>query len=355
MLKLLLKKLLPSSLQSLITQWRISFKLFLSAKCSRFKFTSGLYYLFFDQQFYREQQATLAGKIAYSENNGLAEKSSALLRRNIHRLEKGLIMKPRKAVFAQGYITETVNCFSACLHRGGIDEQELKWAQDVLTQYFVIVENTDIISNAKYSFNALPVVDEKGISAIPYTFDERIQANVQANDLHDLFKQRRSVRWFKKQHVDKATIAQAVEMAAQAPSACNRQPFQFYTFTDPEKASKIASIPMGTKGFAQNVPALIVVVGDLSAYPKERDRHVIYIDGGLVAMQLMLAFETLGLSTCPINWPDMEVYERKMDQALNLEKHQRPIMLMAIGYGDDSGGIPFSQKKSTKQLIKDMD
>jgi hypothetical protein len=58
------------------------------------------------------------------------------------------------------------------------------------------------------------------------------------------------------------------------------------------KASEVAATAMGTAGFSNNIPALIAVVGDLSAYPAERDRHVIYIDGGLATMQLMLAFET---------------------------------------------------------------
>ena len=191
--------------------------------------------------------------------------------------------------------------------------------------------------------------------SIPYQYNERVTSNISAEALHNLFKQRRSVRWYDEKTVKRSVIEQAVEMASQAPSACNRQPFQFYTFNDPEKASKIAAIPMGTKGFSQNLQALIVIVGDLSAYPKERDRHLIYLDGGLVAMQLMLAFESLGLSTCPINWPDIELYEQKMDEALSLEKHLRPIMLMAVGYGDSSGGIPYSQKKSTQHLIKEID
>jgi len=37
----------------------------------------------------------------------------------------------------------------------------------------------------------------------------------------------------------------------------------------------------------------------------------------LAAMQLMLAFETLGLSTCSINWPDIEIAEKKWENSWN--------------------------------------
>ncbi|MDO6444324.1 nitroreductase family protein [Colwellia sp. 1_MG-2023] len=330
-------------------------KSILSRYMAKNRFTSALYYFIFDFQYHREQQATLAGKNTYQANEGVFEKSSALLRRNTHRLEKGLIMVPRKPIFAESYIIETVNCLSQCLHLNTIEPAELKWAQDVLEKYFKSVDHCSVIKQANELFEKLPLVDsQSSIQSIPYLYSERIISNIDSKALHQLFKQRRSTRWFDNKPVDIQVIKQAVEMASQAPSACNRQPFQFYTITDAKKASKIAAIPMGTKGFAENIQALLVIVGDLSAYPKERDRHVIYIDGGLVAMQLMLAFESLGLSTCPINWPDIELYEKQMDKALSLEKHQRPIMLMAVGYGEKDGGIPFSQKKSAEQLIKEI-
>ena len=95
----------------------------------------------------------------------------------------------------------------------------------------------------------------------------------------------------------------------------------------------------------EGIPCTMAIIGDLSAYPRERDRHLIYVDGSLAAMQLMLAFETLGLSTCPINWPDIESAEKKIANLLKLKVYERPIMLLSVGYAQDQGGIAFSQKK----------
>jgi nitroreductase len=174
-------------------------------------------------------------------------------------------------------------------------------------------------------------------------------------DFLALCQQRRSVRWFLPQSVPEALVLQAIDAAAQAPSACNRQPFAFRYFDRPADAHRIAGIAMGTTGYAQQLQALVVVLGDLSCYPHERDRHVVYIDASLAAMQFMLALETLGLASCPINWPDVESLERRMESELKLPAHWRPLMLIAVGYPDPAGGVPYSAKKPGAALLKRED
>jgi nitroreductase len=167
-----------------------------------------------------------------------------------------------------------------------------------------------------------------------------------------LCRQRRSVRWFVPEVVPEALVERAVAAAAQAPSACNRQPFLYRYFGVPSDAARIAGIALGTSGYAQNVPALVVVLGDLGAYPYERDRHLVYIDASLATMQFMLALESQGLASCPINWPDIEACERQMAWELALPSHIRPVMLVALGYPDPGGGVPFSAKKPVAMLLR---
>ena len=71
-------------------------------------------------------------------------------------------------------------------------------------------------------------------------------------------------------------------------------------------------------------------------------------------MQLMLAAETLGLSTCPINWPDVDSAEQRIRELLKLPAHERVIMLVAIGYGDPASGAPYSQKKQSDLLVTEF-
>lgn len=318
------------------------------------RWLTSFYYFLFSGEFRREMHSVLAGRVAYRRSLVQIECSSALLRRNVHRLEKGLIMKPRRAVFASDYITETVLMYRKAAQKTTFCNAELKWATDVLTEYFALVEDNPIIAEAKILFSVTVKSQSKAPYSIPYAHRTLPPSAVSFSDLSTLFLRRRSVRWYEQKPVNPQLIRQAVNIATLAPSACNRQPYRFDLLSDPLDAAEIARCAMGTTGFADNIQCLIVVVGDLSCYPAERDRHVIYIDASLAAMQLMLALETLGLSTCPINWPDIEQSEAIMQKKLALASHERPVMLMAVGYADPQGGVPFSQKKSDELLIRQI-
>lgn len=313
---------------------------------------SSVYYAFFSSRFHREHRAVLLGRLAYECSLKDIGQTCVLLRRNIHRLEKGLIMQPRREVFAEAYIGETVNCYADAIASTELCAQERKWATDVLTDFFRVTGSSAVLDKARQTFAAVALATDG--ASVPYPHQQLPAAPLNYDAIMQLFKRRRSVRWYQQKPVDMALIRQAANAASLAPSACNRQPYRLYVTLNPAKATELAECAMGTVGFAQNLPALVAFVGDLSAYPAERDRHVIYIDASLAAMQFMLACETLGLSTCPINWPDEEVREQLLSSKLKLKYHERTVMLMAVGYAQAEGGIPFSQKKADTLLIKEV-
>ncbi|MFE4107908.1 nitroreductase family protein [Almyronema epifaneia] len=321
---------------------------------------SSLFFLS-EKAFIREKNAVLKGRLNYllGDQNHLLNRS--LLRRNVHRLEKGLLMKPRKSIFATAYICETVTAFKNNLECSSqIEERksELKWAYDVLTDYFSVVESQPQIDKSKEIFRSLKPKAENILKssletkerAVPYLRNLNTPASVSYEDFLSLTIRRRSVRWYLPRSVPRDLIDKALIAASFSPSACNRQPFKFRIFDQAEYVSQVASLPVGTNGFSQNFPAIVVIVGQLRHFLSSRDRHVIYIDASLAAMSFMLALETLGLSSCPINWPDVESREKKMEKLLNLEEDERVIMLIAVGYPDPNGMVAFSQKKSLQDL-----
>jgi nitroreductase len=315
---------------------------------------ASLYYLLLSRRFDREHRAVLAGRLAYERGLRSPLATSPLLRRNVHRLEKGLVMQPRRAVFAEDYIEETVAELGRLLRTASLDPVEEKWAHDVLNEYFRVAGSSTVVARAHAAFGELSrsghVPGET--AAIPRPRAASATSGVGYAEFLALCTQRRSVRWFEQRAVPRELVLRALAAAAQAPSACNRQPFLFRYFEQSSDAQRIAAIAMGTEGYAQNVPALVVLLGDLGCYPAERDRHVPYVDAALAAMQFMLALETLGLASCPINWPDVERLEREMSAALDLPRHMRPVMLIALGYPDPQGGVPHSAKKPVESLLR---
>ncbi|MBK1882857.1 nitroreductase family protein [Luteolibacter pohnpeiensis] len=316
---------------------------------------AALYYFLFDSSFVREMKAVYSGKRQHVFTPDHVDSHRFTLRRNVHRLEKALIMRPRRESFAADYIGETITSLASVYPVDKTDpsrKNELKWFMDVLGSYFDSVTKKGPIEKAYEQFTKIITSPSSSqISSIPFKRSDSPVLPFGYEELFTLFKRRRSVRWFLEKSVERDLIDKAILAALQSPSACNRQPFEFRILED-DRCKEVSKIPMGMSGYGSNVPVLAVLVGKLDAYFDERDRHVIYVDGGLVSMSFMLALETLGLSSCPINWPDIERLERKMDLQLNLSPWERPIMLMAIGYPDPDGGIPYSEKSPLEAMCR---
>ncbi|MGP9538467.1 nitroreductase family protein [Brachybacterium sp. AOP43-C2-M15] len=298
--------------------------------------------------FNREQSAVLRGRRNYYRNKSAARTTHVELRRNVHRLEKGLTMRPRRDVFARDYITETIEFYEVAVQQsrtapGTMDQAELDWAHDVLTEYFAVSARTDrVVETARERFAAAPYAAEP-TGRIPRP--KQTLSDLSYDDLDQLVRQRRSVRWYQQRPVERELIDKALLLARQAPTACNRIPYEFRIFDDPALAKEIAQIPFGTAGYGDNLPAVAVVVGKLDSYFSPRDRHAIYVDGSLASMQFLLALETLGLSSTVINWPDFEPLEAAMQRRLGLDTSDRVVMLIGFGYALDEGLVPHSAKK----------
>ncbi len=322
---------------------------------SRSAWLSSIYYAFFSGAFRREHQGVLRGIVRYSSNVAAPVETSPLLRRNVHRLEKGLLMRPMRDVFALDYIGETTQCYfdvaAASQKSGNPCSEELQWARDVLQRYFSATGSHPIIDDLRKRFKEMagPSLDQTQCR-IPYKRDLAKPPSIAYVDLLELARRRRSVRWFLGKKVPREVVDQAIQVAALSPSACNRQPFHFRIFDDPDLVQRVASIPMGTAGYRENIQMIVVVVGKLENFVIEKDRHLIYIDGSLAAMSFAFALESLGLSSCMINWPDIDNRERRMARTLRLAPDERPVMLIAVGYPDPEGLVAASIKKPLHQI-----
>lgn len=317
-------------------------------------FYSTLYYLLFSDEFDNVHFRLLNGKFHFLTNPhslGLYSKT----RRNIHRLEKGIAANRLRHVdtFATGYIEETIDDFST-LAKNGIDAHFYKWGNDVLAAYFSIVANTAETSLLKEKFQSIATSTslelDTASNSVPYEFEKLPPLTVTYDQFNSLLHRRHSVRWYNEKMVSNEIISQAVSAALTSPSACNRQAFKVYCLKG-GKLEEVKKLKLGFEIFAENIHTFLFIVGDLSAYIEERDKHLIYIDGGLFAMSLMLAFETMGVSTCPINFPDMAWLDAEMDRILGLSPYQKGVMLMSIGYADPTSPVPFSAKKCTDEVL----
>lgn len=304
-----------------------------------------LYYAFFNKGYGHDQRSFLAGRLAYGEALRVPVATMSMLRRNIHRLEKGMLMRPQRTPFGESYISETVDAYRIAL-ANGVDPAELAWAHDVLAEYFLIHRDHPRLDPARDAFVDAPPPAENTGKRVPYRRAHPSSSPIELDALAHLALHRRSVRWYLPAPVPREAVDRAVEIAIQAPSACNRQPYEFRIFDDARLVEQVLSIPYGTAGFRHNVPMVIVVVGKQRHFIHERDRHLIYIDASLATMGLLYGLEVQGISSCCINWPDLGEKHVAMARLLSLAPDERAVMLLTLGYPDPDGLVANSTKKS---------
>ena len=315
------------------------------------RYTLGAWLLFnlWPRPFLRELQAVMLGRSRQLGGSKINQSLVYRLRRNVHRLEKGLVMRPRRPMFAADYIADTVAAYedlvSEC-KQPVADDSEMEWFGDVLAQYFDVVELPPGLEGLREVFEKVRPPKESSVVRAPDLGEVGLPPPVTGEAFAALAKRRRSVRFFQSRRVPRALIDTSILAAREAPSACNRQPYRFHVFDVPEDAQAIGALAGGTRGFSHNFVALAVVVGDLSAFADSKDRHLIYIDASLAVMSFVLSLESQGLSSCVINWPEVPRAERRMAEALGLQPYERPICLVSFGYADLTAVSAFSEKKS---------
>lgn len=217
------------------------------------RFLSNLYYLLFNNAFAREHQATLAGRVKHIRETEKIKANYFLLVRNTHRIEKGLLMRPRKDVFGKNYIGETVDSFEGVWNDyQDRSNSQLKWFYDVLSEYFAVAGHDEFIQKKNERFTKIISSDHEKLAimkkSVPYYRNSNDHSSISYDEFYKLTRQRRSVRWFLDKPVDRELIDKAILAANQSPSACNRQPFEFRVFDDRPLVQEVVNYPMGTQG-----------------------------------------------------------------------------------------------------------
>lgn len=253
-------------------------------------------------------------------------------------------------MFAESYIHDVVDDLVTAWNPDSNDKQ-LRWTIDPLSEYFDTVEQTEVVAEAESKFtNFLSDIEYTPGDRVPFPRRKIGETPVSLEEMKELAVQRTSTRWFQDRQVPREKIDAALEVAMQSPSACNRQSYEYRLYQDRELIDEISSLAIGASGYSDNIPCLAVIVGKQRAYFNDRDKHVIYIDASLSAMAFQFALVTQGLASCCINWPAIPENEREMESLLNLDSDENVVMLMAIGYPDPDGMIPYSEKKEVESV-----
>lgn len=184
----------------------------------------------------------------------------------------------------------------------------------------------------------------------------------------DVIKERRSVRKYDPTvQISREEMTEILELATLAPSSSNLQPWRFLVIDKPELKQKLLPIAYNQQQVVE-ASAVIAVLGDVESYkkaekiygqaieagfmaadiaksfiertvemysglPPEVASRIVYTDGGLISMQLMLVARSKGYDTVPMGGYD----QAKFVEAFGVSEQYVPVMLIAIGKATEPG------------------
>lgn len=144
-------------------------------------------------------------------------------------------------------------------------------------------------------------------------------------DALEAIKQRRSVRGFRPDPVERKLIEQLVDCGRLAPTAVAIEPWEFVVVTDEEMRTRIADTTDYGK-FIAEAPACIAVFCKDTKY---------YLEDGCAATEnILLATAALGLGACWVAG-DKKRYADEVRRLLGVPEGYRLVSLLPVGYPAD--------------------
>lgn len=179
-------------------------------------------------------------------------------------------------------------------------------------------------------------------------------------DAIEMIKERRSVRKFKNEKVDRKTMKEIVDISRWAPSWVNYQIARYTLVDDEEIIKKLATD--GVNGFVYNiqtlknakgVAVLSFVKGKSGKLDLEKDTYATsktnvweVFDAGIACQTFCLAAHAKGIGTCIMGVID----EKSISEIVNLPEEETVAALIVYGY-EESHPSP-TLRKNVDEILR---
>jgi len=153
-------------------------------------------------------------------------------------------------------------------------------------------------------------------------------------ELMDLIRARKSVRSYRDQPVEDATVCRILEAARLAPSARNGQEWRFIVVRDSAMRRRIA-MDAAAQPFIAEAGAVLACCAETDGRLMRCGQAAYPIDVAIAMDHLSLAAAAEGLGTCWIGSFD----EQMVKDLLGIPREVRVVQLMPLGYPTDPSTV----------------
>ncbi|MFI3320284.1 MAG: nitroreductase family protein [Rikenellaceae bacterium] len=165
-----------------------------------------------------------------------------------------------------------------------------------------------------------------------------VLAQSYANPTLKSIHERTSVRAYTSKPVSKESLVELVKAGMAAPSAMNRQPWEFVVVTDRAILNKLGTI----KPPVAKAPAAIVVLGNTKASGSWM------LDCSAATQNILLAATSMNIGTVWTGAYGNAKFEALIQETLALPDGIMPLSVIAVGYAD---GTPTPKNKYVESKV----
>jgi len=152
----------------------------------------------------------------------------------------------------------------------------------------------------------------------------------------NIIKSRRSTRKYKDMPVVKAQIEKILDAAMHAPSACNSRPWRFIAITNRNILNKLADAHKHAKMLHSATAAIVICALAKEQAENETAKGFYPQDCAAATQNILLAAESLGLSTCWCGVYPKEPMIKAVSEILEFSDDEIPFCVIAVGHGDET-------------------
>lgn len=151
-------------------------------------------------------------------------------------------------------------------------------------------------------------------------------------EVYNTILKRRSVRKFKEKEITNDMTELLLKSAMAAPSACNKQPWEFYIIRNKEILEQLRQVSPYSD---RTAPLIIIVAGNDKRSLSHKINDFWIQDCSAAIENILLTAIEMGLGTCWCGLFPMVTPTKRVRKILNLEEHIIPLALIHIGYPDE--------------------
>lgn len=278
----------------------------------------------------------------------------------VHALEKGMSLSNVKRGYGEEKAVKLITLINSYVNYSDVDKYVINYGISILQTYIDFQKKNNCQELSEKIYNLYMKLKEK-IEIKMIDTDEFFQSGyfyyektddkkIKELDFASLTRNRHSVRTSSDKEVDISKIEEAISIARNYPSACNRQPCKVYCTKNREVINEIRKMIPGNSGFENELDNFLIVTAKRN-YFGVNEMFQWYINGGIFVAYLILALKSLNIGSCVFQWPLMNKNDLVLKNIMNIDQNECIINLIGIGIEKNKYKCVVASRKEVNDIL----